>query len=107
MRWDRNSVREGMLVLSTSGERIGKVIRCDAETFIVEKGALFPKDYQLRYDLITGASGDGSLIYSLSEIPEKDIISRLFFQERFKFAACLSPAFPGGIVVANNVLRPA
>jgi uncharacterized protein (TIGR02271 family) len=72
MRWDRNSVREGMLVLSTSGERIGKVIRCDAETFIVEKGALFPKDYQLRYDLITGASGDGSLIYSLSEIPEKE-----------------------------------
>jgi hypothetical protein len=35
------------------------------------------------------------------------MIFRLFFQERFQFAACLSPAFLGGIVVADNVLRPA
>jgi uncharacterized protein (TIGR02271 family) len=67
MRWDRNSVQEGMIVTSTTGDRIGKVIRCDAETFIVEKGALFPKDYQLRYDHITGTSSDGSLVYTLSD----------------------------------------
>ena len=67
MKWDRNSVQEGMLVTSTAGDRIGKVIRCDAETFVVEKGALFPKDYQLRYDHITGSGEDGSLIYSLNE----------------------------------------
>ena len=68
MKWDRNSVQEGMLVTSTAGDRIGKVIRCDAETFVVEKGALFPKDYQLRYDHITGSSEDGSLyIYSLAD----------------------------------------
>jgi uncharacterized protein (TIGR02271 family) len=72
MRWDRNSIREGMLVMSTKGDRIGKVIRCDADTFIVEKGALFPKDYQLRYDLITGFDAEGSLIYSLAELPEKE-----------------------------------
>jgi uncharacterized protein (TIGR02271 family) len=67
MRWDRNSVQEGMLVTSTTGQRIGKVIRCDADTFVVEKGALFPKDYQLRYDRITGTSSDGSLLYTLME----------------------------------------
>jgi uncharacterized protein (TIGR02271 family) len=67
MRWDRNSVQEGMIVSSTTGDRIGKVIRCDAETFVVEKGALFPKDYQLRYDHITGTAADGALIYSLSD----------------------------------------
>ena len=54
MRWDRNSVREGMFVTSTKGERIGKVIRRDDDTFVVEKGTLFPKDYELRYDHITG-----------------------------------------------------
>ena len=69
MRWDRNSVQEGMLVTSTAGDRIGKVIRCDAETFVVEKGALFPKDYQLRYDHITGSGEDGSLQYSLENDP--------------------------------------
>jgi uncharacterized protein (TIGR02271 family) len=72
MRWDRNSIREGTLVTSTTGERIGKVIRCDAETFIVEKGALFPKDYQLRYDQITGSNDDGSLLYSMSEAPARE-----------------------------------
>jgi uncharacterized protein (TIGR02271 family) len=72
MRWDRNSIREGTLVTSESGERIGKVIRCDAETFIVEKGAFFPKDYQLRYDQITGVSPEGSLIYSRAELSEKE-----------------------------------
>jgi uncharacterized protein (TIGR02271 family) len=76
MRWDRNSVQEGMIVTSTTGDRVGKVIRCDAETFVVEKGALFPKDYQLRYDHITGTSQDGALIYSLTDYSMVDEIER-------------------------------
>jgi uncharacterized protein (TIGR02271 family) len=67
MKWDRNSVQEGMFVTSTRGDRIGKVIRCDAETFVVEKGALFPKDYQLRYDHITGVGSDGAITYLLED----------------------------------------
>jgi uncharacterized protein (TIGR02271 family) len=67
MRWDRNNIQEGMLVTSETGERIGKVIRCDGETFVVEKGTLFPKDYALRYDRITGTGSDGTLVYDLSE----------------------------------------
>ena len=67
MRWSRNEVREGMSVTSTTGERLGKVIRTGAETFVIEKGVFFPKDYELRYDHITALGGD-QLTYTLSDI---------------------------------------
>jgi len=69
MRWDSNSIKPGMFVLSTSGERIGKVIRCDDDDFIVEKGVLFPRDYELRYDHITELK-DGTITYSLADYLE-------------------------------------
>jgi uncharacterized protein (TIGR02271 family) len=55
-----------MFVMGTQGERIGKVIRCDSETFVVEKGVFFPKDYELRYDHITDVAG-GTIRYALSD----------------------------------------
>ena len=55
-----------MFVMGTQGERIGKVIRCDDETFVVEKGVFFPKDYELRYDHITDISG-GTIRYALTD----------------------------------------
>jgi uncharacterized protein (TIGR02271 family) len=55
-----------MSVASTKGERLGKVIRCDAETFVVEKGAFFPKDYELRYDHISALDGN-DISYLLSD----------------------------------------
>src|SRR5580765_2398038 len=66
MRFDSNSVRNGMFVMGTQGERIGKVIRCDADTFVVEKGIFFPKDYELRYDHITDVAG-GTIRYALTD----------------------------------------
>ncbi|HEX3905231.1 MAG TPA: YsnF/AvaK domain-containing protein [Polyangia bacterium] len=66
MRWSRSEVRTGMAVTSTKGERLGNVIRTGADTFVVEKGVFFPKDYELRYDHITGLSGD-QIAYSLSD----------------------------------------
>lgn len=66
MRWDATSVRNGMFVMGTQGERIGKVIRCDVDTFVVEKGVFFPKDYELRYDHITDVSG-GTVRYALTD----------------------------------------
>jgi uncharacterized protein (TIGR02271 family) len=66
MRWDKTSVRNGMFVMGTQGERIGKVIRCDNDTFVVEKGVFFPKDYELRYDHITDISG-GTVRYALTD----------------------------------------
>ena len=69
MRWDSNSIKPGMFVTSTSGERIGKVIRCEDDDFIVEKGVLFPRDYELRYDHITEVK-DGTIGYSLADYLE-------------------------------------
>jgi uncharacterized protein (TIGR02271 family) len=66
MRWDSNSIKPGMFVVSTSGERIGKVIRCEDDDFIVEKGVVFPRDYELRYDHITEIK-DGTISYSLAD----------------------------------------
>ncbi len=71
MRWDRNSVREGMFVTSTKGERIGKVIRRDESTFVVEKGTLFPRDYELRYDHITGVE-EAAITYSLGDVFQRE-----------------------------------
>ena len=69
MRWDSNSIKPGMFVVSTSGERIGKVIRCEDDDFIVEKGVFFPRDYELRYDHITEIK-DGTIAYSLADYLE-------------------------------------
>ena len=66
MRFDMDSVRNGMFVMGTQGERIGKVIRCNDETFVVEKGVFFPKDYELRYDHITDVTG-GTVRYALTD----------------------------------------
>jgi uncharacterized protein (TIGR02271 family) len=66
MRWDKTSVRNGMFVMGTQGERIGKVIRCDTDTFVVEKGVFFPKDYELRFDHVTDISG-GTVRYALTD----------------------------------------
>jgi uncharacterized protein (TIGR02271 family) len=66
MRWDKTSIRNGMFVMGTQGERIGKVIRCDDDTFVVERGVFFPKDYELRYDHITDVSG-GTVRYALTD----------------------------------------
>jgi len=66
MRWDKDSVRNGMFVMGTQGERIGKVIRCDSDPFVVEKGVFFPKDYELRYDHITDIAG-GTIRYALTD----------------------------------------
>ena len=41
------------------------------------------------------------------EISNKAIIFRLFFEERFQFAARLSPTFLGSGMIAGDFLRPA
>ena len=66
MRWTRNEVRAGMTVTSTKGERLGNVVRVGSDTFVVEKGVFFPKDYELRYDHIISLDGE-QLGYSLSD----------------------------------------
>jgi uncharacterized protein (TIGR02271 family) len=58
MLTDRSLIREGMAVFSSDGEKLGKVLSCEASTFTIEKGFFFPKDYVARYEDIADATGD-------------------------------------------------
>jgi uncharacterized protein (TIGR02271 family) len=58
MLTDQNSIREGMSVFSSDGEKLGKVTVCSSSTFTIEKGFFFPKDYIARYDEVAAVSGD-------------------------------------------------
>jgi uncharacterized protein (TIGR02271 family) len=55
---DRSSLRDGMTVFSSDGEKLGKVTECGGSTFTIEKGFFFPKDYIARYDEVAAVSGD-------------------------------------------------
>jgi uncharacterized protein (TIGR02271 family) len=94
MRWTRSEVRAGMAVTSTKGERLGNVVRTGAETFVVEKGVFFPKDYELRYDHITALSGD-QLSYSLSDVDSRfGALGALADTTRAAAAPAVPPAPP-------------
>jgi uncharacterized protein (TIGR02271 family) len=47
---DGRAIKEGQKVRSLEGTNLGKVVACSADTFIIEKGFFFPKDYMARYD---------------------------------------------------------
>lgn len=70
---DRRGVIEGMTVRSADGEKLGKVVLCSNETFFIEKGFFFPKDYTVRYDQVSGIqSGEIVLAYTKKELQEGD-----------------------------------
>jgi hypothetical protein len=63
---------EELLVVSTRGESIGKVIHHDGdETFLVERGTVFPRDFAFHYESGTAVSEDGALVYTLTEYAEE------------------------------------
>src|SRR6187431_264645 len=100
MRFENDSVRNGMFVMGTQGERIGKVFRCDDETFVVEKGVFFPKDYELRYDHITDISG-GTIRYALTDfLRGRDITAERPAATTAHEAAMAAPAVTGGATAA-------
>jgi hypothetical protein len=51
-------IREGMVVHSADGERLGKVRKCDADGFYVEKGFFFPEEHFARYSDVREVRGD-------------------------------------------------
>ncbi|GEJ56699.1 YsnF/AvaK domain-containing protein [Anaeromyxobacter diazotrophicus] len=55
---ERGLIREGMTVHSAEGDKLGKVIACDASTFVIEKGFFFPKDYVARFEDVADVQGD-------------------------------------------------
>jgi hypothetical protein len=45
----RARLKEGMTVYTAEGIRLGLIIRCDVDSFLIERGLFFPQDYLARY----------------------------------------------------------
>lgn len=58
-----DQVREGMEVWSVDGHKLGKVVSIQADSFLVEKGFFFPKDYMISCDVIADVR-EGKIVLS-------------------------------------------
>lgn len=66
-------LHESLLVVTTRGESIGTIIHYDGdETFLVERGEVFPADFEFRYESTTGVCEHGALVYTLTEYAEEE-----------------------------------
>lgn len=55
--YQRSNIQEGMIVRSIDGEKLGKVFAIGEDSFQIEKGLFFPKDYLVRYAEISDIRG--------------------------------------------------
>jgi len=58
----RDEVREGMPVQSSDGKRLGSVLMCRGNEFIVEKHAFSMTDYVVAYAGVADISGEEILL---------------------------------------------
>ena len=70
--YQRSDIKEGMVVRSIDGEKLGKVFAVGEGEFHIEKGLFFPKDYLVRYSEISRVDG-AEIILSHG----KEMLSRL------------------------------
>jgi uncharacterized protein (TIGR02271 family) len=57
-------IREGMVVYSSDDERLGKVVSCLDDSFIIEKGIFFPREYTASYSSVRDVRGDEIVLSS-------------------------------------------
>src|SRR5690606_10108972 len=67
---ERQEIREGMKARSSNGKDLGHVTALSDQSFMIEKGWLFPKEYVASYDLISSVRV-GEVWLSLSDGPLK------------------------------------
>ena len=58
MLWNRENIREGMIVRSADGEKLGKIVALGDTHFEIEKGFFILKDYTVAYSDIKDVQGD-------------------------------------------------
>lgn len=61
-RQSQEQLRAGLEVLSSDGQNIGKIIEVHEDTFIVEKGWFFPRDYTLAMSDVHAIEDDRVLL---------------------------------------------
>jgi hypothetical protein len=69
-------VHESLLVVTTRGESIGKIIHHDGDdTFLVEGEKVFPKDFEFHCEGVTWVCEDGALLFTLTDNPEDEPVA--------------------------------
>jgi len=67
------ALHKGMLVRSIDGDKVGKVIATVDNTFMVEKGILFPEDYTFNLNAIERIEGDTCYVrYTMQQVKDRD-----------------------------------
>jgi uncharacterized protein (TIGR02271 family) len=67
----RSDIREGMIVRASDGEKLGKVYALQADSFLIEKGIFFPKEYVARFeDVVDIRDGDIYLNRTKADLQE-------------------------------------
>jgi hypothetical protein len=69
---ERVDVREGMIVRSADGEKLGKVVEAGEDDFLVEKGLFFHKETRIRYDDVSERAGELILVSTRAELIEPE-----------------------------------
>jgi uncharacterized protein (TIGR02271 family) len=89
-------VQEGMTVRTADGEKLGKIVTCESDRFIIEKGFFFPKDYLARYD-------------DVAEIREDEVHLRLSADQLRKLGdeSAAEPAGEAGMSAGREMPPPA
>jgi uncharacterized protein (TIGR02271 family) len=69
---ETRGIAEGMMVRDLEGKKLGSVIECRPDRFLVEKGLFFPKDYEISYDQVESvAGGEVRVRFAADELGEK------------------------------------
>jgi uncharacterized protein (TIGR02271 family) len=76
--FERSQVKEGMVVRSQDGEKLGRVFAVAEDAFHIEKGLFFPKDYLVRFSEVAGVR-DGELVLAHG----RDSLRRLSSDEKY------------------------
>lgn len=60
--FQRSDVKEGMIVKTIEGQKLGKIFAVGDGEFHIEKGIFFPKDYVVRYSEISDIKGEDIIL---------------------------------------------
>ena len=84
MLFQRSQLMEGMTVRSSDGEKLGRVFSLGDDSFHIEKGLFFPKDYLVRYaDISDIRNGEVILLHG------RDNLRRLSSEDKYGTTAGL------------------
>ena len=99
----RSRVSEGMQVRSSDGERLGKVVACQPNGFVVEKGFLFPKDLLIPYERITNlANGEILIAMARADLAESSAARTAAATEAKAVAHPIKETLPGEAEAATG-----